>query len=94
MSKELGMKAVQADGMYYPPHWRPDFHGGDLDKLHGGHKLRDKAKKIDQGIIEIRIELPFPIWCLGQGSEYISFEKYLKMFRFSQCCSLGSDKNR
>ena len=85
MSKELGMKAVQADGMYYPPNWRPDFHGGDLDKFHGGHKLRDKAKKIDQGIIEVRIELPFPIWCLGQRSKFleitlwISFPRYISL---------------
>ena len=46
MSKEITLKAVQADGMYYPPEWRPEM--GDLDKFHGGHTLRDKAKKIGQ----------------------------------------------
>lgn len=61
------LKATQADGMYYPPHWRP---GMDLDKMHGSHHLRDQAKKIDQGILEVRIELPFPIWCLGCGNKF------------------------
>jgi hypothetical protein len=27
------LKATQADGMYYPPHWRPEM--GSLDKMHG-----------------------------------------------------------
>lgn len=40
------LKACQADGMYYPPEWRPEH--GDLDTFHGGHKLRDQAKKISQ----------------------------------------------
>lgn len=45
------LKATQADGMYYPPEWRPEC--GDLDTFHGGHKLRDQAKKISQVCIKI-----------------------------------------
>jgi len=60
--------------MYYPPEWRPEC--GDLDKFHGGHKLRDQAKKIDQGILDVRIELPFPIWCLGCKRKFAMGVRY------------------
>jgi len=74
MSKEITLKAVQADGMYYPPEWRPEM--GDLDKFRGGHTLRDKAKKIGQGILDVRIELPFPIWCLGCEGKFAMGVRY------------------
>jgi coiled-coil domain-containing protein 130 len=43
---EISLKATQADGMYYPPEWRPEH--GDLDTFQGGHKLGNQAKKISQ----------------------------------------------
>ena len=48
---EISLKATQADGMYYPPEWRPEH--GDLDTFQGGHKLGNQAKKISQ------VKLPF-----------------------------------
>lgn len=60
--------------MYYPPEWRPEH--GDLDKFHGGHKLGNQAKKIDQGILDVRIELPFPIWCLGCKRKFAMGVRY------------------
>ena len=33
--------AKEGFNMYYPPEWRPEC--GDLDKFHGGHKLRDQV---------------------------------------------------
>ena len=89
--------AKEGFNMYYPPEWRPEC--GDLDKFHGGHKLRDQvllislsrtvpyslktqtknsfqAKKIDQGILDVRIELPFPIWCLGCQRKFAMGVRY------------------
>ena len=36
--------AKEGFNMYYPPEWRPEC--GDLDKFHGGHKLRDQVFSI------------------------------------------------
>ncbi|CAA2994395.1 Hypothetical predicted protein [Olea europaea subsp. europaea] len=38
---------------------------GGLNKFHGQHALRERARKIDQGILIIRFEMPFNIWCGG-----------------------------
>lgn len=56
------LAAARADNFYYPPHYDPKKHGG-LNKLNGQHALRERAKKIDQGILVIRFEVPFNIWC-------------------------------
>ncbi|KAI1287246.1 Coiled-coil domain-containing protein [Halotydeus destructor] len=49
---------------YYPPDWDPKKHGS-VNKYHGVHPLRERARKIDQGILVIRFEMPYNIWCLG-----------------------------
>ena len=49
--------------MYYPPEWTPEK--GSLDKFHGHHPLGYRARKLSQGILIIRFEMPFNIWCLG-----------------------------
>ena len=33
----------------------------------GQHPLRERAKKLDQGILVIRFEMPFNVWCTGCG---------------------------
>ncbi|OMJ27654.1 Coiled-coil domain-containing protein [Smittium culicis] len=48
---------------YYPPDWEPSK--GSINKFIGHHPLRDRAKKLDQGILIIRFEMPFNIWCGG-----------------------------
>lgn len=48
---------------YYPPEWTPNM--GGLDKFHGTHPLRERAKKIHLGILVIRFEMPYNIWCEG-----------------------------
>merc|ERR1712037_500012 len=68
------LKAAQADGMYYPPHWRPEM--GSLDKMHGSHHLTHQAKKIKEGILIVRIELPFPIWCTGCNNKFALATRY------------------
>ncbi|PIK45203.1 putative coiled-coil domain-containing protein [Apostichopus japonicus] len=49
---------------YYPPDFDPRKHK-NLDKYHNTHALRERAKKIDQGILVIRFEMPYDIWCEG-----------------------------
>ncbi|XP_023026132.2 coiled-coil domain-containing protein 130 homolog [Leptinotarsa decemlineata] len=48
---------------YYPPDYDP--RAGGLNKFLGTHALRERARKIDKGIIIIRFEMPYNIWCEG-----------------------------
>lgn len=48
---------------YYPPDYDP--RAGGLNKFLGTHALRERAKKIHLGIIIIRFEMPYNIWCEG-----------------------------
>ncbi|CAM6094962.1 unnamed protein product [Calypogeia fissa] len=57
------LAAARADNFYYPPEWDPSK--GSLNKFNGQHPLRERAKKIDQGILVIRFEMPYHIWCGG-----------------------------
>ncbi|KAL9226032.1 hypothetical protein vseg_001887 [Gypsophila vaccaria] len=57
------LAAARADNFYYPPEWDPSQ--GSLNTFHGQHALRERAKKIDQGILVIRFEMPYNIWCEG-----------------------------
>ncbi|KAL8518314.1 hypothetical protein ACS0TY_009616 [Phlomoides rotata] len=57
------LAAARADNFYYPPEWEPKK--GGLNKFHGQHALRERARKIDQGILIIRFEMPYNIWCGG-----------------------------
>ncbi|GLU04797.1 hypothetical protein SLE2022_219280 [Rubroshorea leprosula] len=53
------LAAARADNFYYLPEWDPSQ--GSLNKFHGQHDLRERARKIDQGILVIRFETP--VWC-------------------------------
>ncbi|CAG9773110.1 unnamed protein product [Ceutorhynchus assimilis] len=59
---------------YYPPDYDPKF--GGLNKFQGTHALRERARKLDKGIIIIRFEMPYNIWCdecknhIGMGVRY------------------------
>lgn len=57
------LAAARADNFYYPPEWDPSQ--GSLNNFHGQHALRERARKLDQGILIIRFEMPFNIWCEG-----------------------------
>jgi len=52
---------------YYPPDFDYKKHG-NLDRYHGVHPLRERASKISQGILIIRFEMPYNIWCEGCNS--------------------------
>lgn len=59
---------------YYPPDYDPKV--GGLNKFLGTHALRERANKIHLGIIIIRFEMPYNIWCdgcknhIGMGVRY------------------------
>lgn len=66
---------MQGFNRYYPPDYDPQKHSS-LNAYHGKHALGDRARKIDKGILIVRFELPFDIWCggcdkhVGQGVRY------------------------
>lgn len=70
--------------MYYPPDYDPKY--GGLNKFQGTHALRERAKKIDQGILIIRFEMPYNIWCegcnnhVGMGVRYNAEKKKVGMY--------------
>uniref|UniRef100_A0A8C4R035 Probable splicing factor YJU2B n=1 Tax=Eptatretus burgeri TaxID=7764 RepID=A0A8C4R035_EPTBU len=51
---------------YYPPDFDPAKHGS-LNGYHKTHALRERARKLSQGILIIRFEMPYNIWCEGCG---------------------------
>eukprot|EP01053_Blabericola_migrator_P013179 Blabericola_migrator_1__13178@NODE_904_length_6135_cov_68_019281_g633_i0_p2_GENE_NODE_904_length_6135_cov_68_019281_g633_i0NODE_904_length_6135_cov_68_019281_g633_i0_p2_ORF_typecomplete_len234_score52_70DUF572/PF04502_13/1_2e52_NODE_904_length_6135_cov_68_019281_g633_i035824283 len=61
------LAATRADGYYQPPEFDPQKHK-TLNKFHGTHRLGVRAKRINEGILVIRFEMPYKAWCLGCGS--------------------------
>ncbi|KAG8748157.1 hypothetical protein FRC10_008890 [Ceratobasidium sp. 414] len=66
---------MQGFNKYYPPDYDGEKHKS-LNSYRGKHALGDRARKIDQGILVTRFELPFNIWCggcnahIGMGVRY------------------------
>lgn len=52
--------------LYYPPDYDPRV--GGLNKFLGTHALRERARKLHMGILIIRFEMPYNIWCEGCGN--------------------------
>ncbi|KAL1949807.1 hypothetical protein VTO73DRAFT_8688 [Trametes versicolor] len=71
---------MQGFNKYYPPDYDPEKHSS-LNSYRGKHALGDRARKIDQGILITRFELPFNIWCgtcnnhIGMGVRYNAEKK-------------------
>jgi len=65
----------KGQNFYYPPDFDPQKHGS-LNGYHGVHALRERARKLDRGILIIRFEMPYNIWCggckkhIGMGVRY------------------------
>lgn len=58
------LAAARADNYYHHPDWDPSKES--RNKYHGSHgALGSRARKLDQGILVIRFEMPFPVWCGG-----------------------------
>ncbi|XP_064625082.1 probable splicing factor YJU2B [Lineus longissimus] len=70
---------------YYPPDFDPAKHKS-LNGYHGVHPLRERAKKIKQGIMVIRFEMPYNIWCggcknhVGMGVRYNAEKSKVGMY--------------
>ncbi|KAF9583350.1 hypothetical protein BGW38_009689 [Lunasporangiospora selenospora] len=69
----------KAINKYYPPDWDPSK--GSINTYVGQHPLRERARKLDQGILIVRFELPYNIWCdgcnspIGKGVRYNAEKK-------------------
>lgn len=69
---------------YYPPDYDPKV--GGLNKFLGTHALRERAKKIHLGILVIRFEMPYNIWCdgcknhIGMGVRYNAEKSKVGMY--------------
>ena len=66
---------------YYPPDFDYKKHGS-LDRYHNTHPLRERARKLkSEGILIIRFEMPYNIWCngcdkhIGMGVRYNAEKK-------------------
>lgn len=69
---------------YYPPDYDPKK--GGLNRFLGTHALRERARKIHLGILIIRFEMPYNIWCegcnnhIGMGVRYNAEKKKIGMY--------------
>jgi len=73
---------MQGFNKYYPPDFFDNVEKhGSLNAYRGKHALGDRARKLDQGILITRFELPFNIWCgtcnnhIGMGVRYNAEKK-------------------
>jgi len=75
----------KGQNFYYPPDFDPKKHGS-LNGYHGVHALRERARKMDRGILIIRFEMPYNIWCegcnkhIGMGVRYNAEKTKLGMY--------------
>ncbi|MBN3278399.1 CC130 protein, partial [Polyodon spathula] len=84
---------------YYPPDFDPAKHGS-LNGYRKSHPLRERARKLSQGILIIRFEMPYNIWCdgcknhIGMGVRYNAEKKKVgnyyttPIYRFRMKCHL------
>ena len=74
----------KGQNMYYPPDYDPGK--GGLNKSQGTHALRERARKLHLGILIIRFEMPYNIWCegcgnhIGMGVRYNAEKKKVGMY--------------
>lgn len=78
------MAERKAVNKYYPPEWRPEK--GGINKFRGTHALRERARKLHMGILIIRFEMPYNIWCegcnnhIGMGVRYNAEKSKVGMY--------------
>lgn len=70
----------KATNKYIPPDFDPKKHKS-INSYRNSHPLRERARKLDQGILVVRFEMPFNVWCLncdahiGAGVRYNAEKK-------------------
>lgn len=84
---------------YYPPDFDPAKHGS-INGYWKTHPLRERARKLSQGILIIRFEMPYNIWCdgcknhIGMGVRYNAEKSKVgnyyttPIYRFKMKCHL------
>ena len=78
------LAAARADNFYYPPGWDPSK--GSINKFQKSHPLGARASQIDKGILVVRFEMPFNVWCtncethIGKGVRYNAKKKKVAMY--------------
>ncbi|XP_063622357.1 coiled-coil domain-containing protein 130 homolog [Cydia splendana] len=74
----------KGQNLYYPPDYDPKV--GGLNKFLGTHALRERARKLHMGILIIRFEMPYNIWCdgcnnhIGMGVRYNAEKTKIGMY--------------
>ncbi|XP_077295868.1 coiled-coil domain-containing protein 130 homolog [Arctopsyche grandis] len=74
----------KGQNLYYPPDYDPRV--GGLNKFKGTHALRERARKLHLGILIIRFEMPYNIWCdgcnnhIGMGVRYNAEKTKIGMY--------------
>eukprot|EP01006_Ploeotia_vitrea_P066237 TRINITY_DN94587_c0_g1_i1.p2 TRINITY_DN94587_c0_g1~~TRINITY_DN94587_c0_g1_i1.p2 ORF type:complete len:341 (+),score=173.32 TRINITY_DN94587_c0_g1_i1:63-1085(+) len=83
---------------YYPPDYDPSK--GSLNTFVGQHPLRERANKLHLGILVVRFEMPYNVWCehcnahIGKGVRYNAQKRQIgtyystKVWEFSMPCHL------
>ena len=74
----------KGQNMYYPPDYDPGK--GGLNKSQGTHALRERARKLHLGILIIRFEMPYNIWCEGCGNHIGMGVRYVGLSGFKHTC--------
>ncbi|KAL0484806.1 coiled-coil domain-containing protein [Acrasis kona] len=88
---------------YYPPEWEPKK--GSINKFRGVHALRERARKFEtEGILIIRFEMPFNIWCgncndmIGKGTRFNAEKSHdgnylsTRIYKFVMKCAKCKNK--
>ncbi|CAD1479431.1 unnamed protein product [Heterotrigona itama] len=80
----ITMGERKGTNLYYPPDYDPRV--GGLNKFLGTHALRERARKLHMGILIVRFEMPYNIWCdgcgnhIGMGVRYNAEKKKIGMY--------------
>uniref|UniRef100_K3X4L3 Coiled-coil domain-containing protein 130 n=1 Tax=Globisporangium ultimum (strain ATCC 200006 / CBS 805.95 / DAOM BR144) TaxID=431595 RepID=K3X4L3_GLOUD len=78
------LSAARADNYYYPRAWRPEH--GSINQFHKSHPLGARAKDVAHGVLVVRFEMPFNVWCahckthIGRGVRFNAKKKKCGMY--------------
>ena len=78
------LAAAGSDNYYYPKGWDPSK--GSINTFHKSHPLGKRAKDLHHGILVVRFEMPFNVWCthcethIGKGVRFNAKKKKTGMY--------------